>query len=467
MIPAAIAAIGAIRRSHLLLIAAGTLAIFPQSVIAFSGITLPFLVPAFLLLALGAEGRETRLPGRALLGGLLVIVLGVAAWVAPFALSETACWVARQASDGTVVYSPIPVSDTLSVGAGEIASGCDGGTLHDPGPRAGGRVRDRLGIDGRAGVGRATEATPARTRAGLMRIAIAGGTGFVGSHLATRLRAVGHEVVVISRRTGHRLEPGDQGLVDALAGCDAVVHCAGINRELDEQTYEAVHVEGTRAVVEAARSVGTSRLVMLSFLRARPDGPTTYHRSKWAAEELVRASGLTHTILKAGVIYGRGDHMLDHLSRAFHTFPVFGLVGMRDRLVRPVAVDDVTRLLEAAAIGDERLANRTIEVLGPDELPLSDAVRMVARVTGRRPVFVRLPIAAHLVIGRVAELAMRVPLIAMAQVHILAEGVVEALPFADAPPADLAPATPFSPQSIQRGLPTPGGFGLTDLRCAT
>ncbi len=129
MVPAVIAAIGAFRRSHLLLIAAGTLAIFPQSVIAFSGITLPFLVPAFLLLALGAEGRDTRLSGRALLGGLLVIVLGVAAWVAPFALTETACWVARQASDGTVVYSPIPVSDTLTVSSGEIASGCDGGTL--------------------------------------------------------------------------------------------------------------------------------------------------------------------------------------------------------------------------------------------------------------------------------------------------------------------------------------------------
>lgn len=300
-----------------------------------------------------------------------------------------------------------------------------------------------------------------------MRIAITGGTGFVGSHLATRLLDAGHEVVVLSRRTGHRLEPGHPSLADAFAGCEAVVHCAGINREIGDQTYEAVHVAATRAVVDAAQAAGVDRLVMLSFLRARPDGPTTYHRSKWAAEELVRASRLTHTILKAGVIYGRGDHMLDHLSRAFHSFPVFGLVGLRDRFVRPVAVDDVARLLEAAALGDQRLANRTMEVLGPDAMPLGEAVLLVARTTGRRPVFVRLPIAAHLVIGRVAELAMRIPLISVAQVHILAEGVVEALPFADQPPSDLAPATPFSPESIRHGLPTPGGFGLTDLRCAT
>ena len=119
---------------------------------------------------------------------------------------------------------------------------------------------------------------------------------------------------------------------------------------------------------------------MLSFLRARPDGPTTYHRSKWAAEEIVRASGVTHTILKAGVIHGRGDHMLDHLSHAFHTFPVFGLVGLRERPVRPVAVDDVARILEAAALGDPRLANRTLQVLGPESMPLGEAVRRVARV---------------------------------------------------------------------------------------
>ena len=301
-----------------------------------------------------------------------------------------------------------------------------------------------------------------------MRIAITGGAGFVGGHLADRLQAVGHETVVVSRRTGHGLESSAVAdLADAFRGCDAVVHCAGINRELGAQTYDAVHIRGTVVVIAAARMAGIPRVVMLSFLRARPDGPTTYHRSKWLAEELVRASGLTYTILKAGVIHGRGDHMLDHLSHAFHTFPVFGLVGLRDRPVRPVAVDDVARILEAAALGDPRLADSTIAVLGPEAMPLGEAVRRVARATGRRPVFIHLPILVHLVIARLAEWTMRVPLIATAQVHILAEGVVEPAPFAEVPPDDVAPATPFSDEVIRRGLPDPGGFGLPGLRCAS
>ncbi len=61
---------------------------------------------------------------------------------------------------------------------------------------------------------------------------------------------------------------------------------------------------------------------------------------------------------------------------------------------------------------------------------------------------------------------MRVPLISVAQVHILAEGVVEPLPLADAVPPDLIPLTPFSPDIIGQGLPEPAGFGRHDLRCA-
>ena len=109
----------------------------------------------------------------------------------------------------------------------------------------------------------------------------------MGCHVAERLRTGGYEVVVVSRRTGNDLGSsgvgGDTALTDAFRGCDAVVHCAGINRELGAQTYDAVHVRGTADVIAAAREAGVRRLVMLSFLRARPDGPTTYHRSKWAA----------------------------------------------------------------------------------------------------------------------------------------------------------------------------------------
>jgi NADH dehydrogenase len=300
---------------------------------------------------------------------------------------------------------------------------------------------------------------------GPQRIAVTGATGFVGRHVVRRLEMAGHQVVALSRRTGTDLAaPDPQALRDALAGCDAVIHCAGINREIGTQTYDAIHIQGTQALVAAAQSAGVGHISVLSFLRARPDGPTAYHRTKWAAEAIVHDSGIPYTVLKAGVIHGRGDHMLDHLSHALYTFPVFGLVGMHDQPVRPVAVDDVARILEAAATGDGRLRNQTIAVLGPDELMLGDAVRRVAAAIGRHPVYVRLPVLAHLALARACEALMRVPLISLAQVHILAEGVVEVLPPAPEPPVDLIPQTPFSEEVIRHGLPEPGAFGCRDLR---
>lgn len=312
-----------------------------------------------------------------------------------------------------------------------------------------------------------------------MKIAITGATGFVGRHLARALVAEGHQVVLIARGLDRRDEAvrhlpratfapvgldDAPGLATAFAGCDAVAHCAGINRELGAQTYARVHVEGTRRVVAAARAAGVGKLVFLSFLRARPDCGSPYHESKWAAEEIVRASGLDYTVIKSGMIYGRGDHMLDHLSHWLHTVPLLPTVGMVDRASRPLAIEDLIPVLRAALVGG-RLSRQAIAIVGPEEVVLGEAVRRVGRAIGRPVVLFRLPVWMHAIAARLFEWTMVIPLVARAQVRILAEGVTEPLPWADPLPDDLRPTTPFSDAQIRRGLPAPGRFGLRDCRC--
>jgi NADH dehydrogenase len=297
-----------------------------------------------------------------------------------------------------------------------------------------------------------------------MRVAITGGTGFVGRHLARALTDAGHKAVALSRRVG--CDVGDlQALTDAFRGCDAVVHCAGINRETGGQTFAKIHVKGTQNVVAASCAARVRHLSVISFLRARPCCGSGYHESKWAAEEIVRGAPLAWTVLKAGVIYGSGDNMLDHLSRAFHTFPVFGLVGFAPRGVRPLAIEDLVRVLVQAP-EDARLHGKTFAVMGPEALTLEEAVRRVAGVIGKRPTFVRLPIRFHACLAWVAERTMREPVVSRAQVRILSEGLVEALPVADDLPQDLAPRLEFSPDRIRRGLPLARRYGLGDLKCS-
>jgi uncharacterized protein YbjT (DUF2867 family) len=314
-----------------------------------------------------------------------------------------------------------------------------------------------------------------------MRIAITGGTGFVGRHLARELVARGHDVVLIARGLDQRdptaykipsthvfaadLSSAEE-LARAFSACGAVAHCAGINRETGTQTYERIHTQGARNVVEACRRAGVGKLVLLSFLRARPNCGSGYHESKWAAEEIVRASGLDYTIFKSGVIYGRGDHMLDHLSHALHTFPVFALVGMEDKPVRPLAVEDLVQALIAALV-EGRLSRQTVAIMGPEQMLLGEAVRRVGRVLGKCPFYVRMPVAFHYFLGWCLERAMTIPMVSLAQVRILSEGIVNAWPPVEDLPMDLMPATPFTDEQIRRGLPEPGRFGLRDLRCCT
>jgi len=295
-----------------------------------------------------------------------------------------------------------------------------------------------------------------------MKVAITGGSGFVGSHLARRLIAHGHEVVLVSRRTGVDIS-SEHALVGAFAGCRAVAHCAGINREIGDQTYQRIHVDGTRCVVDAAERAGVRRLAFMSFLRARPGCGSPYHESKWAAEEIVRASRLDYTIVKAGMTYGLGDHMLDHLSHALHTLPIFATVGIAEKPIRPLAVDDLLAVLVAAVV-DGRLSRQSVAVVGAEELRLSDAVRRVAAVLGRRVLIVPSPIAAQYVLAQLFEWTMTVPLVAKAQVRILSEGVVEPATPCDPLPADLIPQQRFTDVGIRAGLPASGRFGLRDLR---
>jgi len=295
--------------------------------------------------------------------------------------------------------------------------------------------------------------------ASIVRVAITGGSGFVGRHLAARFDPAA--VVALSRRTG--VDIADvEALTAAFAGCEAVIHCAGINREIGEQTYNRVHVEGTRAVVEAATRTGVTRLIMLSFLRARPNCGSPYHETKWQAEQIIRGSGMDYTILKAGMIYGRGDHFVDHISRAVHTIPLFATVGYREKPIRPIPVSEMVDVLVAATTG--RLPGSTVAVVGGEQLLLSEAVRRVASSVGRQVVIVPAPVWGIRAVAQVTQWVMKTPLIATSQARMLAEGVSEPMPGTASLPEELRPHLGFTPAQISAALPPPGGFGWHDLR---
>lgn len=233
-----------------------------------------------------------------------------------------------------------------------------------------------------------------------MNVLVSGGSGFVGSEIVRQLVAAGHRVRVLSRGF-RRLDPAvrsvhgsvlDPGcLPEACAGCDAVVHLVGIISEIGGQTFERVHVDGTRNLLAAARAAGVPRFIHMSALGTRPDAVARYHRTKWAAEESVRASGLDWTLFRPSLVFGPGDHFVGLFARISRWSPVLPVMGDGQALLQPVAVDEVARCF-VGALAEPRSIGRTFDLCGSERLSFDAVIDAILAATGRRRMKLHIPL---------------------------------------------------------------------------
>ncbi len=235
-------------------------------------------------------------------------------------------------------------------------------------------------------------------------VAVAGGTGFVGGAIAAELHRRGDRVVVISHRgEGARgglpdaveVRAGDvatgDGLATALEGVDALVIALAFRNSPMEsprrgQTFEAVDAAGTERLVAAARAAGVERLVYISGAGAAPDAPRHWFRAKWRAEEAIRGSGLTWTIIRPTWIYGPSDVSLNRFIGFARRLPVVPLTNAGGQRLAPVFVDDAARLAADSLTADAAAA-ATFELGGPEVFTMREIVATALRVAGlRRPI---------------------------------------------------------------------------------
>jgi len=241
-----------------------------------------------------------------------------------------------------------------------------------------------------------------------MKVLVTGATGFVGQELVRQLRAAEHTIRILARnprsprvqetvsRWGVEAYPGDvseaASLGGALAGMDAVIHLVGIISEAGNSTFENVHTGGTRNMVGAAQRAGVRRFVHMSALGTRPNAVSRYHQTKWAAEELVRHSGLEFTIFRPSLIYGPQDQFINLFARLIRLSPVVPLLGSPRTRFQPVPVEAVAAAF-AGSLGEPKSVGQTYDLCGPEALTLSEIVDRIQAVLGKRRLKLHVPLS--------------------------------------------------------------------------
>ena len=266
-----------------------------------------------------------------------------------------------------------------------------------------------------------------------MRIAVTGGTGFVGSHVVEALLAIGHDVrCLVLTGEGplwleglpvalHEGDVNDQAsLLPLLRGCDAIVHIAGLTRARSDATFRAVNVGGTAALLDSALSlpVPPRHLVAISSIAAvgpagqdsaiGEDTPlrplTAYGRSKAAMEMLLRQSGdrLAYTIIRAPTVYGPRDQDVLRFFRLVDRG--FRLIVGRRNVLSIVYVKTLARAI-AACVLNPAAFGQALSIADHGEYDWDQFAAMVEQALGRKTRRVHVPDWAVATVAALSDLA--------------------------------------------------------------
>ncbi len=299
-----------------------------------------------------------------------------------------------------------------------------------------------------------------------MNVAITGGTGFIGSHLARALVSKGHFPRILARGLNHRDESirnltnapytpvslsDDKKLFGAFQGCDVVCHVAGISFEPHAGDFYKNHVESTVHVIHSARKAGVTKIVYVSCQRARPKCYNKFYESKWEAEQLIRASELDYTILKPTIVYGKNDRFLNSIKQHLDSGSMIPTVGLMEKKINPVAVDDLVAILLAALLEDQ-MERQTVNVQGPESITYSEAVKRTAKVLKKSCVMVPSLVMAQFSKAQEQERSSKEAILTRTLVRMIADGNLAPVEPCEQMPGILEPKSLFNDEQIIRAL---------------
>ncbi|MDO8977391.1 complex I NDUFA9 subunit family protein [Reyranella sp.] len=269
----------------------------------------------------------------------------------------------------------------------------------------------------------------------IKQVTVFGGSGFVGRAIVRALAQEGYQVRVACRRIelAERIKTaGDVGQITilrtnlripasvaaAVSGSQAVINASGVAFQRGRQRYETVHVEGARAIAEAAKAAGVQRLVHISGIGADQRNSTNrFIRSKVDAEDAIVSGFANATMLRPSVVFGPEDAMFNRMAQIARQAPFLPVVGDGSAKVQPVYVGDVGAAV-VAVLERPDTAKSVFELGGPRVYTYREIAALVLREIDRHKRIVGVPAGLMKIMGFFAEF-LPVPPLTHDQVDLL------------------------------------------------
>jgi NADH dehydrogenase len=222
-------------------------------------------------------------------------------------------------------------------------------------------------------------------------ILVTGGTGFIGKVLVRHLTEAGYPIRMVIRpsKQSPQLPKGIpvevavcnlsdiRGLRSAMIGVDTVYHLAGVEWHGAHASLMEVDIQGTQTLSQVASDSGVKRFIYLSHIGADRGSAFPVLKAKAIAEENIRRSGVSHTIIRSALVYGMNDHFTNGLASILKAFPfIFIVPEDGSTMLQPIWVEDLATCL-TWALEIDLTKNQTYSVGGPEYLTFNQILKSV------------------------------------------------------------------------------------------